>query len=288
MSRSKTKIAVAIALLAAAGGLFWWQTPRSAALDRATFVCVETGKTFTMPLRSVPYFPAKNPDTGRETLVPVSSEANNKLGAGTVRYAYTKEGYFKWGHGAYVAKQVADRGNINDVYKVLNYFLGGEYRALQARDRGYAGPNMALGVEYAQKQGWAQDQIDALKATEAKLKRKFQKPFVSTTTPTNADAMEEDYRLRSAEARAAAQKLVAEAKAKAARATEKQLATADEKIAGTLAEAEAGIKAASQSALAEIEAVAADAAQDMVARISGVKASPAAARAAVKAALAHG
>ena len=37
------------------------------------------------------------------------------------------------------------------------------------------------------------DQIDALKATEAKVKRKFQKPFVSTTTPTNADAMEEEW-----------------------------------------------------------------------------------------------
>jgi len=124
---------------------------------------------------------------------PATREANNKLGAGTVRYAYTKEGYFKWGHGAYVAKQVADRGNIKDVYKVLNYFLGGEYRALQARDRGYAGPNMDLGVEYAQKQGWPQDQIDALKATDVKVKRKFQKPFVSTTTPSNADAMEEEW-----------------------------------------------------------------------------------------------
>jgi spermidine/putrescine-binding protein len=124
---------------------------------------------------------------------PATREANNKLGAGTVRYAYTKEGYFKWGHGAYVAKQVADRGNINDVYKVLNYFLGGEYRALQARDRGYAGPNMDLGVEYAQKQGWSQDQVDELKATDVKVKRKFQKPFVSTTTPSNADAMEEEW-----------------------------------------------------------------------------------------------
>jgi len=124
---------------------------------------------------------------------PATREANLKLGAGTVRYAYTVEGYFKWGHGAYVAKQVADRGNINNVYKVLNYFLGGEYRAYQARDRGYAGPNMDLGVEYAQKNGWPQDQIDALKATDVKVARKFQKPFVSTTTPSNADVMEEEW-----------------------------------------------------------------------------------------------
>ena len=84
---------------------------------------------------------------------PAVREANLKLGAGTTKYAYTVEGYFKWGHGAYIASQAKDRGNLDNIYKVLNYFLGGEYRALQARDRGYAGPNMDLGVEYATKAG---------------------------------------------------------------------------------------------------------------------------------------
>jgi hypothetical protein len=114
-----------------------------------------------------------------------------------VRYAYTVEGYFKWGHGAYIAAQAKDRGNLNNIYKVLNYFLGGEYRALQARDRGYAGPNMDLGVEYATKAGWTPEQIDALKATDEKVARKFKKPYVSTTTPQNADAMESEWRASS-------------------------------------------------------------------------------------------
>ena len=52
---------------------------------------------------------------------------------------------------------------------MLNYFLGGEFRAYQARDRSYAGPNMKfLGVEYAEKAGWSADQIEALRATDEK------------------------------------------------------------------------------------------------------------------------
>jgi hypothetical protein len=124
---------------------------------------------------------------------PATREANLKLGPGTVRYAYTVEGYFKWGHGAYIASQAEGRGNLDAIYKVLNYFLGGEYRALQARDRGYAGPNMDLGVEYATKNGWPQEDIDALKATDEKVARKFKKPYVSTTTPENAEAMEDEW-----------------------------------------------------------------------------------------------
>lgn len=124
---------------------------------------------------------------------PAVREANLKLGEGTTKYAYTVEGYFKWGHGAYIAAQAADRGNLDAIYKVLNYFLDGEYRALQARDRGYAGPNMDLGVAYAEEKGWNADEIAALKATDAKVSRKFAKPYVSTTTPSNADAMEEEW-----------------------------------------------------------------------------------------------
>jgi putative spermidine/putrescine transport system substrate-binding protein len=124
---------------------------------------------------------------------PAVRDANQTLGPGTTRYAYTKEGYFKWGHGAYVASQAANRGNLTNIYKVLNYFLDGEYRALQARDRGYAGPNMDLGVKYAQDEGWPQADIDGLKATEQKVARKFSKPFVSTTTPTHSNEIEEEW-----------------------------------------------------------------------------------------------
>ncbi|MCB2014185.1 MAG: ATPase [Sphingobium sp.] len=100
-----------------------------------------------------------------------------------------------------------------------------------------------------------------------------------------ADELEEEHRTRENEARAAAQGVVAEAKAKAVKDTEKQVATADKKIAGKIAEAEEAVRAASAAALTEIEGVAAEAAQDMVAKISGGKVTAAAAKKAVKAAL---
>lgn len=103
-----------------------------------------------------------------------------------------------------------------------------------------------------------------------------------------ADEIEADYRKHDADARAAAQQLVAESKAKAARETEVRIKAADAVVADKIAAAEAEIKAASTSAMAEIEAVAADAARDMVARISGASVTPQAAQQAVKAALVHG
>ncbi len=124
---------------------------------------------------------------------PAVREVNLAMGPDATRYAFTKEGYYKWGHGAYVAAQAMKRDNVDAIYKVLNYFLGGEYRALQARDRGYAGPNMDLGVAYAQEKGWSDEEVEALKATEAKVAKKFSKPFVSTTTPKNSADIEDQW-----------------------------------------------------------------------------------------------
>jgi putative spermidine/putrescine transport system substrate-binding protein len=124
---------------------------------------------------------------------PAVREANLKLGDGATRYAYTEEGYYKWGHGAYIASQAKGRGNLDNIYKMLNYFLDGEYRALQARDRGYAGPNMDLAVQYASANNWTPDQVQSLKATQEKVERKFTKPFVSTTTPSHSDSIEEEW-----------------------------------------------------------------------------------------------
>jgi putative spermidine/putrescine transport system substrate-binding protein len=124
---------------------------------------------------------------------PATRDANLALGPGTVIYAYTVEGYYKWGHGAYVATAAMERDNVDNIYKVLNYFLGGEYRAYQAKERGYAGPNMDLGVEYATEHGWPQEDIDLLKYTAEKVEKKFEKPFWCKTTPSNADVMEEEW-----------------------------------------------------------------------------------------------
>ncbi len=124
---------------------------------------------------------------------PATKEANNALGANTVIYAFTVEGYYKWGHGAYVHTKAMKRGNVNNIYKLLNYFLGGEYRAYQAKERGYAGPNMDLGVQYAVDNGWSPEDVKDMKQTDDKVTRKFKKPFWGKTTPTNASAMEEEW-----------------------------------------------------------------------------------------------
>jgi spermidine/putrescine-binding protein len=124
---------------------------------------------------------------------PATKEANNALGPNSVIYAFTVEGYYLWGHGAYVAQAAMERDNVANIYKLLNYFLDGEYRAFQAKERGYAGPNMDLGVQYAIDNGWSKEDIDNLKWSEEKVRRKFQKPFFCKVVPDNADAMEEEW-----------------------------------------------------------------------------------------------
>lgn len=103
-----------------------------------------------------------------------------------------------------------------------------------------------------------------------------------------ADSEEAAWRTRENANRAAAQAVIAEAKAKAGAASNAKLAATQERLDARLVEAEAGIAAARNSAMAEIEAVAADAARDIVARIAGADIEPAAAEAAVKEVMAHG
>jgi F-type H+-transporting ATPase subunit b len=99
---------------------------------------------------------------------------------------------------------------------------------------------------------------------------------------------EEAWRQRENANRAAAQAVIGEAKAKAAKSAATKLAKAQSKLDARLAEAETAIEAARASAMAEIEAVAADVACDIVARVAGAEVKPAAAKAAVKEVMAHG
>lgn len=100
-----------------------------------------------------------------------------------------------------------------------------------------------------------------------------------------ADAEEEAWRLRENENRAAAQQLVAEAKADAAKKSEKTIAAAQKRLDAKLAEAEKRIAAARAEAMTEVETVAVEAAQDIVSRLAGVKVTKPAAAEAVKEAL---
>lgn len=103
-----------------------------------------------------------------------------------------------------------------------------------------------------------------------------------------AQEQEAAWRARENANRAAAQALVAEAKAKATAATEARLSAAQAAIDARMAEAEARIEAARAQAAAEIEGVAAEAAQEIVERLAGAKVTKTAASAAVKKVLAHG
>lgn len=103
-----------------------------------------------------------------------------------------------------------------------------------------------------------------------------------------ADEQEEAWRERENANRAAAQGVIADAKAKAAASTEKALAKAQVKLDAQLADAESQIAAARSSAMAEVEAVAADATRDIVARLAGTDIDEATASAAVKEAMANG
>lgn len=104
---------------------------------------------------------------------------------------------------------------------------------------------------------------------------------------TEADAIEEAYRLRMDESRAEAATRTAAAKQAAAIAAEKRVSEAGEAIAATSAEAEARIRAASAAAVAGIQAAAAELAQDIVDKIAGMTVSNAQAVEAVKGSL-HG
>lgn len=104
---------------------------------------------------------------------------------------------------------------------------------------------------------------------------------------TEADRVEEDWRVRENQNRAAAQALIAEARGQAARASDARLAEAGTGLDRRIAEAEARIAQSSQAAMGEIEAVAAEAARDIVQRLSGADVSDDDARARVRAVM-HG
>lgn len=100
-----------------------------------------------------------------------------------------------------------------------------------------------------------------------------------------ADRQEEAWRVRENENRAAAQALLARAKADAAARTEERLRGAQSKIDAQLADADTRIGNARDAAMTEVEAVAADATQDIVQRVAGVQVERDAAASAVKGAL---
>ena len=104
----------------------------------------------------------------------------------------------------------------------------------------------------------------------------------------SADEQEEAWRKRENANREAAQALVNDAKAKAAKSTETKLAKVQAAIDAQLEEAETSIAASRAEAAAEIEGVAAEAAQDIAKRFANVSVTKTVAKSAVKKAMANG
>ena len=73
MKSKPWKLILALALLVAAGGVYWrFCRQRSALPDEVAYACVATGKVFWISrAHTPPFLPAPNPNTGQRTLVPV-------------------------------------------------------------------------------------------------------------------------------------------------------------------------------------------------------------------------
>ena len=111
-----------------------------------------------------------------------------------IGYAITREGYNKWLIGAFVPKQVKDRGTEALVYKALAGLLGGAYSAQIAILRGYATGHPELGLAYAKAHNLPADQIAAIEANIVKVEKKFAAPlFWQNAAPTHVTEIEAEW-----------------------------------------------------------------------------------------------
>lgn len=97
-----------------------------------------------------------------------------------VRYANAVEGYFKWMIAAYAAREVADRGTEEQVYRALGGFLGGAYAAHIAAERGYSTGRPDAGLDYAAAKGMSPETVATIEANTVKINEKFQSDLVWT------------------------------------------------------------------------------------------------------------
>ena len=88
------------------------------------------------------------------------------------------------------------------------------------------------------------------------------------TARTEADAVEEAYRMRMDASRAESAKLTAKAKADSAASTEQKLAEIDASLDARLVDAQGRIRDARGAAVKDIEGVAADLAKDIAAKVA--------------------
>ena len=93
-----------------------------------------------------------------------------------VVYATCSDFYVKWMQASFVPKRSKDRDNWNDIYKAMDWFLGGSYSAELAALRGYCTSRPDLGLDYAKEQHWTPQQTALLAENLEKIKIKFANP----------------------------------------------------------------------------------------------------------------
>ena len=110
-----------------------------------------------------------------------------------VEYATTHEGYSKWMIAAFIPTQAKERGNLSNVYKALNWFLGGAYSAEISGLRGYGTARPDLGLQYAADNNWTDEQSQVIHDNIHKIKVKFaHSEWWDSGVPQNLDAFERE------------------------------------------------------------------------------------------------
>jgi spermidine/putrescine-binding protein len=110
-----------------------------------------------------------------------------------VEYATTHEGYSKWMIAGFIPTQAKERGNLENIYKALNWFLGGAYSAEIAGLRGYGTARPDLGLQYAADNDWTDEQTQVIHENMHKIKVKFAHPeWWDSGVPQHLDAFERE------------------------------------------------------------------------------------------------
>ncbi len=93
-----------------------------------------------------------------------------------IEYATCSDFHINWMHATFMPVQAAERENVDEIYKAMDWFLGGSYAAELAIFRGYTGSRVDLGLEYANEAGWPEDKIAQVEANIVKVDTKFSNP----------------------------------------------------------------------------------------------------------------
>ncbi|HMN87384.1 MAG TPA: extracellular solute-binding protein [Bauldia sp.] len=93
-----------------------------------------------------------------------------------VEYATCSDFHVNWMHATFIPTQAAARDNVDEIYRAIDWFIGGSYAAELAILRGYTGSRMDLGLAYAKENNWPADKIAQVEANIVKVETKFSNP----------------------------------------------------------------------------------------------------------------